>query len=432
MIETAAPARNGSLALPAVGPVTHAFCNDVANGLEREAADLALALTEAVFAEVPVYARLAGQEHVRQAVLKHSLDHVHAVVRTIRTWSLPSVEELQFVKERGALRAREKLPLNALLHSYRLGHRSVWERLVRLLGDREGVLDAVLALTTLTLGYTDLISAALAEGYFDQERQLLLERDRDRRDLVDSLLLGQAGLRADRLRLAATFDLSPTAEILVGVLGTSAPTGDSLGRAADTVRRHLATSVVQPLVVVRQHEVIAVVPLGRARATALGRLIRAAHTELSQRGERWAAGISTVCAGPADVPRGYQEARQALERVADQAGVSALLETRVSEYLVERADPTARRMIPASARRLFESPLAADRVLVETLLAYAAADMSVRLTAKRIAVHPNTVTYRLDKIRQLLGRDPTRFSDLVELAVWARLSEGWLNTQSAS
>jgi DNA-binding PucR family transcriptional regulator len=89
-------------------------------------------------------------------------------------------------------------------------------------------------------------------------------------------------------------------------------------------------------------------------------------------------------------------------------------------------------MIPSSARRLFDSPAAAERVLVETLLAYAAADMSVRLTAERITVHPNTVTYRLDKIRQLLGRDPTRFSDLVELVTWARLSEGWLNTQSAS
>ena len=101
--------------------------------------------------------------------------------------------------------------------------------------------------------------------------------------------------------------------------------------------------------------------------------------------------------------------------------VTALLEMHVAEYVLQRADATALRMVPASARRLFDSAAESDRALVETLLAYADADMAVRVTAERLSVHPNTVSYRLAKVRQLVGRDPTRFSDLSELVAWARL-----------
>jgi DNA-binding PucR family transcriptional regulator len=128
-----------------------------------------------------------------------------------------------------------------------------------------------------------------------------------------------------------------------------------------------------------------------------------------------------VCSGVSEARRGYDEARQARDWAHAAAGVVALLEARVSDYLLQRADATAQRMIPAAARRLFESSAPADRVLIETLLAYAAADMAVRVTAERISVHPNTVTYRLDKMRKLLGKDPTRYSDLAELLTWARL-----------
>jgi hypothetical protein len=233
------------------------------------------------------------------------------------------------------------LPLSALLHGYRLGHRTVWERLVRGLSDRDDTLDAVLALTTLTLGYTDRISAALAEGYSEQQRHLLVDLDRDRRDLLENLLLGSVGQRAEPLRMAAAFDLQPAAELTVAVLATATPLGsDDLARAAETVRRHLSIAVAQPLVVARQHEVVALVPLARTRVSVLVRSIRAAHGDLSQRSGRWAAGVSTVCVGLAEVPRGYEEARYAVETVAGQSGVVALLDMRVSDYLVERADAT--------------------------------------------------------------------------------------------
>ncbi len=49
--------------------------------------------------------------------MKHSLNHIHAVAHAIRTWTLPSADQLSFVRAQAALRATQQLPLNALLHS---------------------------------------------------------------------------------------------------------------------------------------------------------------------------------------------------------------------------------------------------------------------------------------------------------------------------
>ena len=96
--------------------------------------------------------------------------------------------------------------------------------------------------------------------------------------------------------------------------------------------------VAQPFVVVRHGEVVSIAPVARARPAAIARLVRLAHAELAQRGERCAVGISTLCAGLGEVARGYQEARYALESVSPEAGARVLLDLRVSDYLVERAD----------------------------------------------------------------------------------------------
>jgi DNA-binding PucR family transcriptional regulator len=60
-------------------------------------------------------------------------------------------------------------------------------------------------------------------------------------------------------------------------------------------------------------------------------------------------------------------------------------------------------------------------MLVETLHAYAQAEMSIRDAADMLNVHPNTVTYRLEKLSRLVERDVSRFSELTEVLTWARV-----------
>jgi hypothetical protein len=425
---TLAEGHSTTRALPELDEATRAICEQVAERLEAEAADLAACMTAAVFDEIAAYRSIADAD-VHAAVLAHSLHHVGAIARAIHTWNLPSSPDLAFVRARGALRASQNIPLLSLLQSYRIGHRTVWERLVRLLAEFNSAdaLQAAMALTTFTLGYTDLISAALADGYVERQRRRQMELDRDQRDLLEDILEGTIERRLDARRVASTFALVPGGDFLVVVMRRvsepSVPTGEAETRAAETLRRHFSMGVAQPFVVVRQGEVVSIAPLARARTTAIARLVRMAHTELGQHGERWAAGVSTVCDGLGEVGRGYHEARRALESAASSGAVCVLLETRIQDYLLQLADGTALRMIPSQGRRLFESAAPNDRILVETLHAFASAEMSARATADQLSVHPNTVVYRLQKVAKLLGRDVLRSSELVEVLAWARLLE---------
>jgi sugar diacid utilization regulator len=369
-------------------------------------------MTSAVIAEVPAYQDMTSAAQ-RAIIDEHSQEHARAVIDCIRTWNLPSPEALAFVKERAALRAYQQLPLSALLHAYRVGHRTVWERLVRILADFPSPMDATLALTTMTLTYTELISGALAEGYVEHQRATLMHVDRARRDLLETLLNGDAESHASMRELAPGFALVAGADYLVVVLTSHSREMDS--SASDTLQRHLALAIPQPFVVVRHREVVAVVPVARARPSSVAHLVRQAHAELNRGGDQWVGGISTLCSGLGEVARGYQEARHSLPS----SGVRALLELRVHDYVLEHADGTALRMIPQSARRVLTS----EPVLVETLQAYAQAEMSVRDAASILFVHPNTVVYRLEKLSRLLGRGVQRFSDLVEVLTWLRLLE---------
>jgi sugar diacid utilization regulator len=303
----------------------------------------------------------------------------------------------------------------------------VWQCLVRLLARSDNVLDASLALTTLTLSYTELISVALADGYLERQRGLIVERDRDRRDLLDNILQGTLDRHADTLRLASSFALVPGGDFLVVILrgrGERIPQSpQALTHAAETLRRHFASGIAQPFVVVRHNEIVSIAPLARVRAASIAHLVRQAHAELTHADDTWIAGVSTSCAGLLEVARGYDEARLALESASRQTtgGVCALLETRVSDYLVEHADATALRMVPVVARRLFESSAASDIVLTETLREYARAEREVRVAAERLVVHPNTVAYRLQKLERALARDFSCFTDFVEVLTWLRL-----------
>jgi hypothetical protein len=410
--------------LPSLDPTTRQTCQQVAARLALQAVDVASSMTDAVFDEVPEY-RLLLAPGPRQAVFDHSLDHVRAIARAIETWCLPSSADLTFVRERASLRATQQMPLSALLHSYRLGQLTVWQRLVQLLEGSAQVLEASLALTSLTLAYTEVISTVLADGYTERQRHLLLEVDRDRRELLERILAGTFDRQSDTARLASTFALTPGGDYLVAALTwapePAAPTSEVLTRGAETLKRYFALGVAQPFVVVRQAEIVSIAPLARARAATLAHLTRQAVIELGGLGESWSGGISTVCNGLGEVARGYQEARQATQLATPARPVCALLELRVHDYLLERADETARRMIPAAARRVLESPSADDQLLVQTLWAYLEADLSLAMTADRLEVHPNTVSYRLRKLGQRLERDLTRFSELLEVLTWSRL-----------
>ncbi len=58
--------------------------------------------------------------------------------------------------------------------------------------------------------------------------------------------------------------------------------------------------------------------------------------------------------------------------------------------------------------------------LIKTLMVYFDHDLNMSQTAKQLFVHRNTLIYRLDRVKEIVGLDPRQFKDAVELqlAIW--------------
>ncbi len=380
-----------------------ALHNEIFDEVDRDAEPIARRMVMAIREEVDEY-RTVRDPAIAAEVLAHAVEHVHLIARCGRQNRVPAGAELDFVRARGAQRARQLMPLDALQESYLIGQRITWEAIVAAAGDTPEGLRIAQEVTAWTFRYTHVINVAVAEGFLTESHALASEVERGRRDLLDRLLSGQpAG--PDEERRAEGLGLRPDAEHSV-VVATHGGGPDS----ERIVMRAIAPQ--DPFVVARGDEIVAIVPaLARRGPRELrGAIERAAAEQERIHGVTLRAGVSTVCTGLPELARGYAEARRAL-RHADP--VAALEEISLFDYLAESADETAQRLAPRGLEQL--APLA------ETLEAYAECDLNVARTAEYLSVHPNTVHYRLRRVQELTGRDPRRFVDLVELTTALRL-----------
>ncbi len=380
---------------------------------------LAEAMVVAIKAEIPAYARASGE--VVEDVRAHCDTHAGLILEVARADREPRREELAFAREAAARRVRQGVPLDALLAAFRVGHRTVWEAILDEANETLGGRDAAIALARPAMQYIDIASTQVAEAYLKEEQRLLATADRERRDLLENLLAGRLPGPAEG-HVARGID--PAGDLLVAVArAEEGPAGDPhvLHHVAETLTAHAASGAVEPFVVVRQREVVGIIPTTCERAGVAADVLRAAcEALLARRGIRLLVGLSTSCAGFAGVAHAYSEAREALEHADPSRPVVALTEMSPFEYLVASADASARRSIAAKGRRLLEADT--DGTARETLLAYVAADLSVRATAERLVVHPNTVRYRLRRISELTGSDTRRFQDLVDLVTVIQVS----------
>jgi hypothetical protein len=382
----------------------------VLDRLEHDADAIGVRMAEACRAEIPAYAAVRDPAFAAE-VLAHAIEHVRAFVRCARRGSPPAGDELEFVRARGARRARELMPLEALLEAYLIGQRSVWEAVTEAAGDSPEGLRVARELTAATFRYTHAINVAIAAAYVAESRAQASEAERARRDLVDFLLSGRAP-GAEHQRRAESLGLRPHADHVVLV---------AVGGDARTVERALAQ--VEPeraFVVPRHDEVLAFMPVYVRRGPRELRLAleRAAAVLQRTRGDTLRVGLSSVCSGLGELARGYGEAVRALRHTS--AGAIALEDIGLLDYLAAGADETARRLVPDGARRLRDEDAGA---LAATLRAYADCDLNVARAAQRLVVHPNTVHYRLRRVAELTGRDPRRLAQLLELLTGLRLLE---------
>src|SRR4051812_43006433 len=379
-------------------------------GIEAAPEALARHMVDRIFEEIPAYSRL-GQAALYDDVHGQCLKHALLLPAVLRAGRAPNRDDFAFAREAAERRAGAGLPLDAFLHAFRVTHSVMWTRIAE-----AGDTDAAMPLVSPLIEYIDIASTQVAEAYVRQEQRIRALADRERRDLLENLLVGRIPEENGPHRAAPGLD--PTAPILVVLArGPDVDTlPDVIDALATTTRGHLGG----PLVVARQAEVVALLA---AEPAAAAKLEQAQVLVKSRSGADLLIGVSSPAAGFAGIPRGYVEAEHALRIATPSRPIVAVGEIAAFDYLLMAADAGTRAVIAGKGAGLAGLDSSTRAAIKETLDAYVAEELSIGRTATRLHVHANTIRYRFERIAELTGHTPRHLSGALELLCIMRLGE---------
>ncbi|MCF2529965.1 PucR family transcriptional regulator [Yinghuangia soli] len=308
----------------------------------------------------------------------------------------------------GRRRAEQGLPLEALLHAYRIGGVIVWQSLVEITVEREpqDVHELVHAATTVW-NAVDHHSTIVADAYRSLANDLSSHHHERTRALLDSLLDGRAE-PADISAAATVLDLPEDGRYAVGMLRHARPgTGQHDGpRPSGTESAHLLWRSRADA-----EFAVALLHNGAAEGEVLDGLAKALRPSAGSR-----VGIGLVVDGLAELGRARRFAEVALRTCAADGEVARLDQRLPAAMVACQADLSG-----ALATRTFGAVLALDPgdrdVLLGTLAAWFDAGGSAARAGARLFCHRNTVLNRLRRLEQLTGRDLGLPRDLVELGL---------------
>jgi hypothetical protein len=349
--------------------------------------------------------------------------------------------ELEACAAAGRRAAIEGIALRALVDLYLSAGWRLWRDVPEVAtGDAEQVRAAALSV----LRATDDGVAALVEGYQLARADLGRLHDSAKREVLDGLLAG--GQQAiDAAGPAADLGLVLAGPVSVLVAraraGFTHPSAAALpGRVERALQgRH---GDAQPLVLLRADELVCVFSAPDPPAVDLVRRLVAAEIDAqfatnpvaraaAGAGSPWRGAVSSPRTGAAAVRASHAEAGYALE-IAERLGLAQAV-VDASELAVYRVLLQDRPAVHDLIRGTL-TPLTRARggalPLLETLDVYYATGCVATETAARLYLSVRTVTYRLARVAELIGRDPAdpahRFT--VQAAVTAAKLLDWPTT----
>ena len=369
--------------------------SEVAAVLRPVLPDLAAETIRAIGHEVPDYSRpLEGRLGV---TVRYGTERaLGRFVDSIEAPAAVSERDRRIYFELGRLEMREGRTLNALLAAYRVGAQIAWRRFVE-----AGVRAQLEPQTLYRLGeaifaYIDEISGESIAGYAAEQSEVAGERQRRRARLV-FLLAADPPAAAEDVRAAAVrAGWRPPAQIAALVvegidserlarrLGPGAvaaplerPDG---GGAAESRAGRVLAFVPDPLGMGRREQLVAAV---EGLPAALGPAVALAGCPRSAERARRALDLRAAGLLPADGLLNAEAHAAALVLHADSVLADELAEARLAPLLDLR---------PAVRERLTES-----------LRAWLDCQGRVDETARALDIHPQTVRYRLNQLREAFG-----------------------------
>jgi sugar diacid utilization regulator len=258
-------------------------------------------------------------------------------------------------------------------------------------------------------GLAALAEAAVSEAREEAERRM-------RGSLIAELRAGPLpGAEAMAKAAKLGCDLSRGAIALAAQIDSASPS-----HAAALVESEYEGSVAE----LDEGRLYAILP-ARGGDDAPERTLQTAGRIAKRLRSHGLAGVSSFYPDPAELHRAMAEAELVLEVVTREPRIAEALEEGIAASGVYRllfraliSDPEEVRSFYADTVEAvvrYDTQYRSD--LLNTLDAYLASDCNMNATARAIYAHRHTVAYRLDRIRELTGLDPSLTEDRERLGL---------------
>jgi hypothetical protein len=342
---------------------------------------IARAMVDAFTDAIPGYKRLPASV-IEGQILTVAASNIQLFIDCAGSGRLPQPVELEPFRTSAQARAAEGMPLEDLLHAYRLGGRFVWDAAVAAaLGAEQPALPE---LAGFVMDYLDRVSSAVANSYLEERQHLVSEEERRLRALLRSLTTAgpvEPALRSvmERLGLPLRDAYSPFAARLAnpGVRAhaelAAALRGQGLLALTDGDRVTGIAAAALPAAVALDAIVVEGEPTPRGELAGALDEVRIA--------------VDVAARTPGEPARRLTLGDLAPELLlAFSPRLAAIVRRRVTMPLESSAGPRSPDLV-GTLRTLFECGL--DR----------------RRAARSLHVHPNTLDYRVRRIEELTGLD---------------------------
>lgn len=396
--------------------------------LARQKEELARRVVERWRQEIVDY-RAPSDTRLLEDEFGFAVENVDALVESLES-GMP-VPEDHFERARGiaARRVHQGVSLESFLRAGRLWDRLCWEMVLSLARievphEREAALEIAGRISLLADG----VATAATGAFLDENsgRGLL------RHDLLEALLTGQ-GDDSHPLRLARMLHLRLAASYVVVVVrgeGVEPPAvreqsptvRRTLDRIVEETRRHVRPAAGSLLAGMRHRDLVVLFP--SAGAAELNTVRKGCEALAGALDGEVSIGMSGWREGLASVATAFVEAMDAV-KIADTRGIRGRA-VGVDEVLVDSmldSSASAQRILRETVQPLVDYDASRNASLIRTLRTYVGTRGNVTKSAEALFINPNTVVYRLRRIREVCGRDPHDADDLLVLSLALKLAE---------
>ncbi|WP_368042115.1 PucR family transcriptional regulator [Burkholderia metallica] len=382
----------------------------ISDRLRERTTTLAADLSPVVERAYETLATLDGHQSLAPAATRDVFESIamSATVwfRTLLDGAPPSLQDVGAFQEIGRRRVHQRVPLQSTLQALRVGMREIWRTYIGLGEDDRAIADELLySVSPYLFDYFDVVAQTIVQTYLAEQYQQARWRESLLHQLYSIVFHSPGdvdGFHATAEALGLDFAVPRIALAIDVDLGEHAPAerGEACERIALAAARHLDT-----------------VPDSLVRAWHRGRLILwtpCVHGDSICRSDRLTTerartlaaalpqirriGIGLMNDGPAGWAASVEEAMKALDAATNDG------RDRVRPYASISIEEGARRA--DNVRRYLVSlleQLSPDPELLVTLETYFEHGQRLGKTAGALAIHANTLSYRIERIEALLG-----------------------------